>query len=65
VAKRLELTITDAAFDFTRREDAIADEPRFDGIYVLRTSLSAEQSDAAMTVRSYKILPRWSACSAA
>ena len=56
MAKHFELTITDEAVSFTRKSDAIADEARFDGFYVLRTSLSAEQADAATTVRSYKSL---------
>jgi hypothetical protein len=56
MAKHFELTITDDAFSFTRKTGAIADEARFDGFYVLRTSLSAEQADAAATVRAYKSL---------
>jgi len=56
MAKHFELTITDDAFDFTRKANAIADEARLDGFSVLRTSLSAEQADAATTVRHYKSL---------
>jgi hypothetical protein len=56
MAKHFELRITDAAFDFARKAEAIAEEARFDGFYALRTSLSAEQADAATTVRSYKSL---------
>jgi hypothetical protein len=56
MAKHFELTITDAAFDFTRKAEAIAEEARFDGVYVLRTSLPAEQIDTAGTVRAYKSL---------
>jgi Transposase DDE domain len=56
MAKHFELTIADDAFTFARKAEAIAEEARFDGIYVLRTSLSAEQADAATTVRSYKSL---------
>ncbi len=56
MAKHFELTITDAAFSFTRKQDAIAEEARFDGFYVLRTSLPVEQIDAAGTVRAYKSL---------
>ena len=48
--------ITDDSFTFTRRTEAIAAEARLDGIYVIRTNLPAEQSDAASTVRSYKSL---------
>jgi hypothetical protein len=56
MAKHFELTITDETFSFTRKADAIADEARFDGFYVLRTSLPAEQVDTAGTVRAYKSL---------
>ena len=38
--------------------EAIAAEARLDGIYVIRTNLPVEQSDAASTVRSYKSLAR-------
>jgi hypothetical protein len=56
MAKHFEQTITDNAFDFARKDEAIADEARFDGFYVLRTSLPAEQIDTAGTVRAYKSL---------
>lgn len=56
MAKHFELTITDDAFSFTRKADAIADEARLDGFYVLRTSLPAQQADTAATVRAYKSL---------
>jgi hypothetical protein len=56
VAKHFELTITDEAFSFTRKTEAIADEARFDGFYVLRTSLPAQQADTTATVRAYKSL---------
>src|SRR4249919_1996428 len=48
--------ITDRTFSFARKPDQIDAEARLDGIYVLRTNLTAEQSDAAATVRSYKSL---------
>ncbi len=41
-----------------RDDAAIAAEAALDGIYVLRTSLSAAQADAAATVRAYKSLAR-------
>jgi hypothetical protein len=56
MAKHFELAITDDAFSFTRKAQAIADEARFDGFYVLRTSLPAQQADTAATVRAYKSL---------
>jgi Transposase DDE domain len=56
MAKHFEVTITDDAFSFTRKAQAIADEARFDGFYVLRTSLPAQQADTAAMVRAYKSL---------
>jgi hypothetical protein len=56
MAKHFALTITDDALGFTRKPAAIAEEARFDGFYVLRTSLPAEQADACATVRTYKSL---------
>lgn len=56
MAKHFALTITDETFRFTRKAEAIAEEAKFDGFYVLRTSLPAEQADAAATVRCYKSL---------
>jgi hypothetical protein len=58
MAKHFELAITDASFSFTRKTEAIAGEARFDGFYVLRTSLPAQQIDTAGTVRAYKSLAR-------
>jgi len=58
MAKHFETVMTDATFSFTRKTEAIAEEARLDGIYVVRTSLPAEQADAATTVRSYKSLAR-------
>ena len=56
MAKHFELTITDDTFGFARKAEAIAEEARFDGFYVLRTSLPVELADAAGTVRAYKSL---------
>jgi Transposase DDE domain len=56
MGKHFEQTITDHSFDFARKVETIAEEARFDGFYVLRTSLSAEQIDTAQTVRAYKSL---------
>jgi DDE family transposase len=58
MAKHFQTDITDETFSFARKADAIAEEARLDGIYVLRTSLSASQADAATTVHSYKSLAR-------
>jgi hypothetical protein len=56
MAKHFEQTITDHSFDFARKAEAIAEEARFDGFYVLRTSLPAEHIDTAGTVQTYKTL---------
>lgn len=56
MAKHFTTTITDNRFSFARNAAGIAEEAALDGIYVLRTNLSPEQSDAAATVRAYKSL---------
>jgi transposase len=56
VAKHFELTIEDHAFTFVRKSDAIAAEAALDGIYIIRTSLSATQMNAPECVRNYKAL---------
>jgi hypothetical protein len=56
MAKHFDTTITDDSFSFTRNHAAIAAEAALDGIYVVRTNLTAAQSDAAATVRAYKNL---------
>ena len=56
MAKHFEVAITDDTFGFARKQDQIDAEARLDGIYVLRTNLTAEQSDATATVRAYKSL---------
>ena len=56
VAKHFELTITDIALSWTRKHDEIAAEAALDGLYIIRTSVSAEQMDAATCVRNYKSL---------
>jgi transposase len=56
VGKHYELTIGDGTFQWQRRAEAIAAEAKLDGIYVIRTSESAERFSAADTVRTYKSL---------
>jgi transposase len=56
VAKHFELSITDRAFRFTRKRETIAAEAALDGIYVIRTSVSATEMDSAECVRNYKAL---------
>jgi len=56
MAKHFELTITDTAFSYRRRAEAIRAEAALDGIYVIRTSLPAAQLDADAAVLAYKSL---------
>lgn len=56
VGKHYQLTIGEGTFQWQRREEAIAAEATLDGIYVIRTSESAERFSAADTVRTYKSL---------
>jgi transposase len=56
MAKHFELAIGDNAFTFARKTDAIAAEAALDGIYIIRTSVSAAQMDSADCVRNYKSL---------
>jgi hypothetical protein len=56
VAKHFELTITDTRFAFRRNLASIAAETALDGLYVIRTSLSVAQLDAAATVAAYQSL---------
>lgn len=56
MAKHFELTITDSSVSWTRKVDAIAQETALDGIYVIRTSVSARQLDAGAAVAAYKSL---------
>jgi len=56
VAKHFEVMIQDGAFSFTRNKESIGREEQLDGIYVIRTSESAERISAQDVVRSYKKL---------
>ena len=56
VAKHFELSIDHNAFSFARKSEGIAAEAALDGIYIIRTSVSAAQMDAAQCVRNYKSL---------
>jgi transposase len=56
MAKHFELTITDSSVSWTRKVDAIAQEAALDGIYVIRTSVTAQQLDAGAAVAAYKSL---------
>jgi len=56
VGKHFDLAITDTNFLFARKTEAIAAEAALDGIYIIRTSVSASQMDTADCVRNYKAL---------
>ncbi len=56
MAKHVELTITDTSLTWQRRHEAIAQEAALDGLYVIRTSVPAQQLDAAAAVAAYKSL---------
>jgi transposase len=56
VKKHFELEITDTNFCFSRKTEQIAEEAALDGIYVLRTSASAEALASTDVVRAYKQL---------
>ena len=54
MAKHFELDITDTAFAYRRKTDAITAEAALDGLYIVRTSVPATELDAEQTVRAYK-----------
>ncbi len=56
VKKHFRIEIADDALRVERREAEIAAEAALDGIYILRTSLPADQLSAPDVVRSYKQL---------
>ena len=58
MAKHFALDIRDAHFSWVRRLDQIAAEAKLDGIYVVRTSVPAEDLSAANAVQAYKDLSR-------
>jgi hypothetical protein len=56
VGKHFHRTITDTSLTIARRHDQIAAEAALDGIYVIRTSVPADQLDPAGVVTGYKNL---------
>ena len=56
MAKHFELTITDSSVTWQRKVDAITEEAALDGIYVIRTSVTAQQLGAGAAVAAYKSL---------
>jgi len=56
VGKHFTYEITEDGFTFERDQASIDDEAALDGIYVLRTSVSAQDLDSEAVVRAYKRL---------
>jgi len=56
VGKHFTWDISDGEFTFSRDEEKIAAEARLDGIYVIRTTMTADTADAPGVVRTYKNL---------
>ena len=56
VTKHFELLIADGSFTYTRKMDSIAAEAALDGLYIIRTAVTAERMDAPTCVRTYKSL---------
>jgi hypothetical protein len=56
VAKHFTIQITGDSFSYARDQDSITSEAALDGIYVLRTSVGADDLDSSEIVSSYKAL---------
>jgi transposase len=56
MAKHFDVTITDTDLSFTRKAVQIDEEALLDGIYVVRTDVTAQTLDAPMVVTAYKDL---------
>ena len=56
MGKHFDCTIGEGSLQWKRREEAIQEEAKLDGIYVIRTSESKERLSPEATVRSYKSL---------
>ena len=56
MAKHFDRDIQDSAFSFHRKTQAIAAEAALDGVYIIRTSVSAVRMNADTCVRRYKSL---------
>jgi hypothetical protein len=54
VAKHAVTEIKDGQFSFHRNSTSIQRESEFDGLYVIRTNVSAERRALADVVRNYK-----------
>ena len=58
MAKHFALDIRDGHFTWARKVDQIAAEAKLDGVYVIRTSVPAEDLGPAHAVQAYKDLSR-------
>ena len=56
MGKHFHIEITDTSFRFERDPERIADEARLDGIYIIRTTVPAEEMSAEASVAAYKNL---------
>lgn len=56
MSKHYALAITDTTFTFTRDQQSIDTEAATDGIYIIRTTIPADQMDPAHVVATYKSL---------
>lgn len=56
VKKHFALEISDGRFSYARKRSQIAEEAALDGIYILRTTVSADTMATADVVRAYKQL---------
>ena len=65
MAKHFDLEFTEESFRYRRNPESIAREAALDGLYIVRTSLPAEELDAPGTVSAYKGLSRVGGPSAA
>lgn len=56
--KHFELTITEKSFSYSRLEQNIAAESALDGLYVIRTCVTAERMNSDKVVLTYKSLAK-------
>jgi len=56
MAKHFDLHITEDSFEFCRNQQSIAAEAAVDGIYIIRTSVAAQDMQAEKVVATYKSL---------
>ncbi len=56
--KHFELTITENSFSYARRQDKITAEAALDGLYVIRTCVTAERMNSDKVVMTYKSLAK-------